>query len=64
MSQHLKALMTAGLIAGRSEENRRVYSVDPAGLEELRHWLNQFWRGALQAFREKVDKSLAARNKS
>jgi|SRR5580692_10474905 DNA-binding transcriptional ArsR family regulator len=63
VSQHLKALLTAGLIAARSEGNRRVYSVDPAGLEELRHWLNKFWRGALEAFREKVEKSLAARRK-
>ena len=59
VSQHLKAL----LIAARSEGNRRVYSVDPAGLEELRHWLNKFWRGAIEAFREKVEKSWAARKK-
>jgi len=43
VSQHLKALKTAGLVTQRSEGTRRVYYIDPQGLGELRRWLDGFW---------------------
>jgi DNA-binding transcriptional ArsR family regulator len=55
VSQHLKALRLAGLVTDRSEGARRVYYIDPDGLGELRRWLDQFWDGALEAFKREVE---------
>ena len=50
VSQHLKVLKEAGLVADRAEGTRRVYYIDPQGLGALRRWLDQFWDEALAAF--------------
>ena len=50
VSQHLKVLKEAGLVADRAEGTRRVYYIDPHGLGALRRWLDQFWDEALGAF--------------
>jgi DNA-binding transcriptional ArsR family regulator len=50
VSQHLKVLKEAGLVADRAEGTRRVYYIDPHGLGALRRWLDQFWDEALSAF--------------
>ena len=50
VSQHLKVLKDAGLVADRAEGTRRVYHIDPNGLAAMRAWLDQFWDIALQAF--------------
>jgi DNA-binding transcriptional ArsR family regulator len=63
VSQHLKALMLAGLIAARTEGTRRVYMVEPEGLKELRLWLEQFWR-ALDAFEKEIEEPLAAKRRA
>jgi DNA-binding transcriptional ArsR family regulator len=55
VSQHLKALKQAGLVADRAEGTRRVYYVDPDGLGELRRWIDEFWTDALGAFKREVD---------
>jgi DNA-binding transcriptional ArsR family regulator len=55
VSQHLKMLKVAGLVKDRSEGARRVYYIDPDGLGELRRWLDQFWDGALEAFKNEVE---------
>ena len=63
VSQHLKVLKSAGLVADRSEGTRRVYSIDPAGLGALRAWLDQFWDLALEGFQAEVEaQSEAERN--
>ncbi|MGC1883302.1 MAG: metalloregulator ArsR/SmtB family transcription factor, partial [Pseudolabrys sp.] len=56
VSQHLKALKEAGLVADRAEGTRRVYSIDPEGLGALRKWLDQFWDQALVAFQEEIER--------
>ena len=56
VSQHLKALKEAGLVADRPEGTRRVYFIDPKGLGELRRWLDQFWDEALAAFQTEVER--------
>jgi DNA-binding transcriptional ArsR family regulator len=56
VSQHLKALREAGLVADRAEGTRRIYYIDPKGLGGLRAWLDQFWDGALAAFAEEVER--------
>jgi DNA-binding transcriptional ArsR family regulator len=55
VSQHLKALRVAGLVADRSEGTRRVYYIDPDGLGELRRWLDRFWDDALAAFKREAE---------
>ncbi len=55
VSQHLKSLKLAGLVSTRSQGTRRVYDIDPAGLGELRRWLETFWDEALEAFKREVE---------
>jgi DNA-binding transcriptional ArsR family regulator len=55
VSQHLKALKEAGLVKDRAEGTRRVYSIDPLGLGDLRRWLDQYWDEALQAFKQEAE---------
>jgi DNA-binding transcriptional ArsR family regulator len=56
VSQHLKVLKQAGLVIDRAEGTRRVYRIDPAGLAEIRTWLDQFWDVALAAFQAELEK--------
>jgi len=57
VSQHLKVLKEAGLVADRPEGTRRVYYIDPHGLGALRRWLDQFWDDALAAFQAEAERS-------
>lgn len=63
VSQHLRALKEAGLVSDRAEGTRRVYYIDPEGLGELRRWLDQFWDEALEAFKNEVARTHAARGR-
>jgi DNA-binding transcriptional ArsR family regulator len=55
VSQHLRVLKTAGLVIDRPAGNRRIYSVDPAGVGALRAYLDQFWNQSLTAFKAAVE---------
>src|SRR5258705_1684297 len=55
VSQHLKVLKEAGLVADRPEGTRRVYYIDPNGLGALRAWVDQFWDQALAAFQAEAE---------
>lgn len=55
VSQHLKALKSAGLVNDRPEGTRRVYYIDPDGLGELRRWLDQFWDDALRSLKNAAE---------
>ncbi|MCP2299093.1 Helix-turn-helix domain-containing protein [Nocardia amikacinitolerans] len=39
VSQHLKVLRDAGLVSVRADGTRRLYALDPAGLDAARAWL-------------------------
>jgi DNA-binding transcriptional ArsR family regulator len=56
VSQHLRVLKDAGLVVHRAHGTRNVYEIDPNGLGALRAWLDQFWAGALEAFKAEVEK--------
>src|SRR5262245_43301182 len=58
VSQHLKVLKEAGLVADRPEGTSRVYFIDPQGLGALRAWLDQFWDEALARFQAEVERSV------
>src|SRR5581483_3085590 len=55
VSQHLKVLKDAGLVADRVEGTRRVYQIDPRGLGAIRAWLDQFWTASLENYRAAVE---------
>lgn len=52
VSQHLRVLKEAGLVIDRSAGTRRIYQLNPEGVEGLRTQLDRFWGQALAAFRE------------
>ena len=56
VSQHLRVLRDAGLVTDRPDGTRRVYSVNPAALEELRSYVEGFWRKALGDFKRATEK--------
>ena len=55
VSQHLKVLSDAGLVTVRAEGTKRIYSVAPDKLHELRAWIDAMWNDALSAFAEAAD---------
>jgi DNA-binding transcriptional ArsR family regulator len=55
VSQHLKVLKQAGLVVDHSEGNRRIYRVDPDGVQTLRAELDRFWNQALATYKEVVE---------
>ncbi len=57
VSQHLKVLKEAALVADRPKGASRVYYIDPNGLGALRAWLDQFWDEALLRFQAEVELS-------
>jgi DNA-binding transcriptional ArsR family regulator len=59
VSQHLKVLKGAGLVAVRAEGTRRLYAVDSRGVEALRGWLDEFWDQALVAFKDAAEREAA-----
>jgi DNA-binding transcriptional ArsR family regulator len=50
VSQHLRVLERARLVRARREGTRRIYAIDPRGLQELRRYLDRFWDDVLGAF--------------
>jgi DNA-binding transcriptional ArsR family regulator len=59
VSQHLKVLKAAELVRDRPAGTRRVYSIDPAGLGQIRQWLDGFWDASLAAFAQAVEEDEA-----
>jgi DNA-binding transcriptional ArsR family regulator len=55
VSQHLKVLKDARLVTDRAEGTRRVYHLDPGGLELLRTYLDLLWSRALDSFRQTAE---------
>ena len=55
VTQHLKVLRCAGLVTDRQVGTRRLYQVDPRGVEALRAELDVFWDKALAAFKQIAD---------
>jgi DNA-binding transcriptional ArsR family regulator len=56
VSQHLKVLKDAGLVTDRKQGTRRLYQLNPAGIEALRAYFERFWTHALAAFKDAVEK--------
>jgi DNA-binding transcriptional ArsR family regulator len=63
VSQHLKVLKAAGLVAVRAEGTRRLYAVDTRGIEAMRNWLDGFWDEALIAFKTEAEREAVKERK-
>jgi DNA-binding transcriptional ArsR family regulator len=50
VSQHLKVLGEAGLVRAEAEGTRRIYRLEPRGVQAMRRWLDLLWTEALDAF--------------
>ncbi|MEW1958726.1 metalloregulator ArsR/SmtB family transcription factor [Kineococcus sp. NPDC059986] len=50
VSQHLRVLQDAGLVRATAAGTRRLYALDPEGARTLRHYLDDVWGQALDAF--------------
>lgn len=58
VSEHLKVLRDAGLVAEARHGRERHYRLDPAPLAEVHDWLSpyeRFWRGRLRDLQQVLD---------
>jgi len=58
VSRHLRVLRKARLVRSRGEAQRRVYSLDPQGLDEVGRWIAQCrekWNARLDALGRHLD---------
>jgi DNA-binding transcriptional ArsR family regulator len=51
VSQHLRVLKDADLVFDRQIGNRRIYQLNPAGIESIRAYFDQFWGDAFESFK-------------
>jgi DNA-binding transcriptional ArsR family regulator len=56
VSQHLKVLKDAGLVIDRRDGSRRLYAVDPNGVDAMRAYFDSFWSDALAAFQRAAER--------
>jgi DNA-binding transcriptional ArsR family regulator len=64
VSQHLKVLRDAGLVAVSTSGQQRIYELDPGGLVELEEWLDRIgpvWQKRLEALERERHEMSAAR---
>jgi DNA-binding transcriptional ArsR family regulator len=64
VSQHLRVLREHGFATVRADGTRRLYAVDPAGMQEVDAWLEQFrgfWTGRLAALGTELARGRKAR---
>lgn len=54
VSQHLRVLSDAGLVAVEPEGTRRLYRLAPEGWRELKEYLDTMWEDALAAFAQEA----------
>jgi DNA-binding transcriptional ArsR family regulator len=64
VSQHLKVLRESGFAHVRAEAQRRIYSIDLAGLRAIDAWVGQFrtfWEPKLDALETEIARGKRAR---
>ncbi len=59
VSQHLRVLEEAALVAYDTDGTRNVFRLDPRGFEAARAWLEQFWSEGLARFAALAEASCA-----
>src|SRR6059036_1509248 len=61
ISQHLRVLKHAHLVIDQPVGNRRLYGLDPAGIDGLRTYFEKFWTHALAALRRQRRRNVLRR---
>ncbi len=56
ISQHLKVLRDAGLVAERREGTRRLYRLRPEGFEDVLHFVEEFWDAGLARLKAEAER--------
>src|SRR5271168_4292813 len=62
VSRHLRVLRKAHLVRSRGEAQRRVYSLNPAGLDQIDQWVKQcreMWNRRLDALDQYLKEMVA-----
>jgi DNA-binding transcriptional ArsR family regulator len=54
VSQHLKVLKDTGLVSDETVGTRRIYRLNPAGVQALRDQLDTFWNRAMANYEAAV----------
>jgi DNA-binding transcriptional ArsR family regulator len=62
VSQHLAVLQSAGLVKHRTLGTRHIYSLDPAGLAQMRDYLDSLWQRALLNFKALAEQTAPKSN--
>jgi DNA-binding transcriptional ArsR family regulator len=55
VSLHLKVLREAGLVAVRQDGHRRLYLVNPDGIESVHAFLSELWPTSLEQLKRVVE---------
>ena len=55
VSQHLRVLKDAGLVAERAAGTRRIYHLNEVAVLALRDQLDAFWNQALSSYQDLVE---------
>lgn len=58
VSQHLRVLKDAQLVSEEAVGSRRIYKLEPAGLEDLKDYLDGFWEPVLMAYKKAAAKKV------
>jgi DNA-binding transcriptional ArsR family regulator len=61
VSLHLKVLREAGLVGVRRDGQRRLYLVDPDGMDSLQDFLAELWPAGLDRLRQAIESGRPAR---
>jgi DNA-binding transcriptional ArsR family regulator len=57
VSQHLKVLRETSLVRAEPKGASNIYYIDPAGLGQMRAWLDRFWSKTLAAYKIAVEQA-------
>jgi DNA-binding transcriptional ArsR family regulator len=55
VSQHLRVLKQAGLVADRADGTRRIYQIRQQGVQAIHGYLDQMWGQAMAAFQAEAE---------
>ncbi len=64
VSQHLRVLQAARLVSVQPQGNRRLYSIQRDGLDDLRKYLEGFWSDVLSSYGAEIVRRMTPRRRT